>query len=77
MVELTVVLGGVPQAESMAAAMIRAGRLDGAIDQVAGVIEFTSDTGGEVQDMDATLRRLCDALIDVSDAIEAEYPQFA
>ena len=61
----------------MAAAMIRAGRLDGAIDQVAGVIEFTSDTGGEVQDMDATLRRLCDALIDVSDAIEAEYPQFA
>jgi len=71
---------GIPakQAEALASSMIEQGRMHGVIDQVEGIVEFESASGGSgpLATWDASIQDLCLVLNGTVDHIASKHPQY-
>lgn len=77
--ELGALLGITPaKAETIAAKMIYEKRMIASIDQVEGILEFTTNTPTKkIERWDGHIANLCSAVDDCVEAIVEKYPQFA
>lgn len=77
--ELGVLLGiSAAKAETTAARMIYEKRMTASIDQVEGILEFSTNSPHQkIERWDAHIASLCSAVDDCVDAVIEKYPQFA
>jgi len=64
-------------AEKIAAQMIATGRLEAAIDQLKGIVDFRHGTVDALAGWDLELAGACTALNATADAVEAAHPELA